>query len=513
MASDVPERLPRRDWRDDLLVQDRQRPSEASQSSAPSVLPPPGRPETNQTWCSLPSLTQFAAQTFEHSQPSTAGSWWKPCWFPFTGIAEDQNATEDQNRTYHRVTQKISCSFALPEGLAVDIQAMISGVSQAMDVFRGFLVILFTVAHVLLTLSSAQDRLHRPASLFICNAAFVQCCAGVMLVCGYSCYARYLREWPDPSTCSWTDVFHAFSLPFVCAWICSFAFCFLGPKIDDDLTEDLKQVLLLRGPHFEGAEILLACSLNFGLVFLTRRLVSSLIDGIKGQSARYAFTMTLACSPLIITTLLQELYPNKESTSTILPHLLHFNLGILTAACWDRFLSLLKPTGFRTPNDSVQLLPWNAMKTWSAALLMVWWVLFLLFIPLGQVGFSHDLATEEVATPLGSLRSGQIGGPSPLWMLVSLWPNAMCMLSSAILVALQSFSTGLRCVKMELEHFGSNALYYLTVISIFLASLQRRSMLAGSESLASCLIGSASILAASRFLHFLAGLSHKLARE
>jgi len=385
---------------------------------------------------------------------------------------------------------------------------MISGVSQAVDVFRGFLVILFAVANVLHMLSSAQDRLHRPASLFICNAAFVQCCAGVMLVCGYSCYARYLREWPDPSTCSWTDVFHAFALPFICAWICSFAFCFLGAKIDDDLTEDLTQVLLLRGPHFEGAEILLACSLNFGLVFLMRRLVSSLIDGIKGQTARDAFTVTLACSPLIITTLLQA----QESTSPILPHLLHFNLGIMTAACWDRFLSLLKPTGFRTPNDSVQLLPWDAVKTWSSALLIVWWVLFMLFIPLGQVGFSHDLATEEVATPLGRLRSGQIGGPSPLWMLVSLWPNALCMLSSAILVALQSFSSGLRCVKMELEHFGSNALYYLTVISIFLASLQRRSM-AGSESLASCLIGGASILAASRFLHFLAGLSNKLARE
>ncbi|CAE7435911.1 HERC2 [Symbiodinium sp. KB8] len=91
-------------------------------------------------------------------------------------------------------------------------------------------------------------------------------------------------------------------------------------------------------------------------------------------------------------------------------------------------------------------------------------------------------------------------------------PLAALMILCGLVVTLRHFSAFLRWLDAELTHIGQNLLYYLVVINIFLASLQRSDLHRASCSLCHCLLGAFSILAASRFIHFMAGQSRKAAK-
>lgn len=132
----------------------------------------------------------------------------------------------------------------------------------------------------------------------------------------------------------------------------------------------------------------------------------------------------------------------------------------------------------------------------------------VLFAPLGQVILMHDFSSAQLS-PVGH---PALGLPSPLWLLASVWPLAALMILCGLVVTLRHFSAFLRWLDAELTHIGQNLLYYLVVINIFLASLQRSDLHRASCSLCHCLLGAFSILAASRFIHFMAGQSRKAAK-
>jgi len=443
-------------------------------------------------------------------QPSFGSSAWEDAaskWLQQTFIADDQKS----GKADLRCTRSPCC---LAEGLTIDVHGTVLGVSRAVDVFRGALVILWTWAQVVHTLSSLEQRLNNDASLVLCNVASLLCYPGLMLACGYSSYERFLREWPDPGTYNSWDLLGALLLPLTSAWISAFAFCFLDPTLNlEEPLEVVKQVLLFGGGRPEGAEILMALSVNFCVVYVVWRPASGVLHSIKARVWHDAFAFVLALSPLALLVGLKTLSLEARSgiVMAALPYLLHVHLGILAAACWDRFLSQLQPAGLQTVTDSIHLLPWDVFKGWLALGTAAWWVAFILFIPLGQVALIQDLTSQAFHSPLerSALGPPASGFPSPLWLLASVWPLAVCVVTCGLIVVVRNFNPVVRWMDLELSHVGQNLLYYMVVINIFLASQQRNDPHRGSASLSRCFLGALSILAASRFIHFMAGLSRK----
>ncbi|CAJ1382785.1 unnamed protein product [Effrenium voratum] len=483
---------PKRDWRVDMLVQDR---SDEVTSTKPPAEDSKSAPQSG----AVSGLLGFLSASPVDAGPTSA---LQP---DFRSSAFEEAASRWLQQTFidertHKKGDHPRPPCFLAEGLTVDVHGTVLGVSQAMDVFRGMLVVLYTSAQVIHTASE-----HRfGASLVLCNAAF-QCYPGIMLACGYSSYEKFLREWPDPGTYSAWDLSSTILLPLVSAWICSFAFCFLKPGANiEDPGEALKQVLLFGGSRAEGTEILLACSINFSIVFIAWRPVSRVLQSVKVRVWHDCLALALALSPLALMLCMKTLLFSEEEGAgmvvTFLPYLLFFHAGILLAACWDRFLSQLQPVGFQTVTDSIHLLPWDVFKSWLLCTSIAWWTSFVFFMPLGQVALVHDLAALR--------RPGVQGFLSPLWVMALLWPLAVSLVMCGLMVTAKKFNTVLRLLQLELWHVGKNMMYYMVVVNIFLAS-QQRSDGHRNASLGKCLLGATSILAASRFIHFMAGLSRQ----
>lgn len=522
---DHAERAPARNWRVDMLVEDRHlhRGSEPSsdvrsatkmQGASDSRMErscsdDPGSVSSLLGFLSTSPAADNTGQTRSSLQPTFSSSALEEAasrWLQQTFITEsDQRSHKGDLRT----ATKPLCF--LPDGLTIDVHGTVLGVSRAVQVFRGMLVILYTAAQVIRAMSSVDNRISNHVSLAICNIASFLCYPGLMLACGYSSYEKFLHEWPDPGTYNSWDLFTALLLPLLSAWICNFAFCFLGAPSEEAPTQAAEQVLLFSGGRPEGAEILLATSVNFAFVFVFWRPVAGLLHTVKARVWHDVLAFALALSPLALMFCLKTLSFGEDwpgRTAMVLPYLLHVHLGILGAACWDRFLSQLRPLGFQAMADSTHLLPWDVFKGWLVFTTAAWWVAFVLFAPLGQVILMHDFSSAQLS-PVGH---PALGLPSPLWLLASVWPLAALMILCGLVVALRHFNAFLRWLDAELTHIGQNLLYYLVVINIFLASLQRSDLHRASCSLCHCLLGAFSILAASRFIHFMAGQSRKAAK-
>lgn len=430
-----------------------------------------------------------------------------------------------------------------PEGFLVDAHALVLGTTKSIDVFRGILVVLVVFANSLLTIGSAE-MLDQPGSgcLLICNAAASQVFAGCMLAFGYSAYTQFLRVWPDPPRIESWQVLKTMIFPILCAWIISFTWRFLAPERAAVPNEELQQgsvtasllrVVIFQGAHAGGPDLLLASSMNFVLVFLLWRPINFIMSSIESGWRHDILAVLIAISPLAIcwfplqscgeTNVLALFWPCGTEEKEIgavpgLPHLMDFNLGLLAAACWDRFLCQLRPYGGGGSN--LHILPWETARRWGLGLVALFGILSMLFVPLGQVMMSHDLFHTEVQTPFGSLQRGPSGGPSALWMLASLWPTASWAVCAVVLVSYRGSPLIGSCLHYPLsflEHLGANVLYYVVFLNIMLAGLCARHRIYGHKSandkdqsgLCESLVAALLILCAGRFLHFIAKMARK----
>lgn len=422
------------------------------------------------------------------------------------------------------------------DGLFVNANELVVGVSHTLDVFKGFLVVLMCTSNVIITMSSSSQRSESFASLLICNFAAAQCFVGFMVAFGYSCYRQYLREWPDPPRKDRlrVRVFRAIFLPVLGAWVCNFAWCFICLK-NEPTKELMIAVFTFTRVFGNGPDFLLGFSINLTLAYVLWRPLVKLVKSIRPGTHPYrnwrrdAVALGVVMAPMFL-----ALFPVTDCTGgrrwvqwllvckkrdidtpnlPALPHLADFGIGILLAAVFDRFVGELRPVGNGGIGGGLHFLQWGAARQWSVALLTVAIIALSLFVPLGQVFLHEDLSIVQMSTPFGQLVRGFSCGPSLLWLLSTLWPVAVCVVSSALLVAFKSIQYGvfLRWPLAWLEHLGANVLYCLVVIDIFLAGLFRGFMRVDPFpfTLPHCLLCVVVILAFARFLHYAARTSRK----
>jgi hypothetical protein len=290
------------------------------------------------------------------------------------------------------------------------------------------------------------------------------------------------------------------------------------------------RLLSLDGVTGSGPDVLLACSLSFVIVYALWSPVGKLFCQVKEGWGRDGLVLIVALSPMLTTLVhvpgctgsmrwARLILPcagqpeeEKDGLLPALPHLADFNLGILLAACWDRFISDLKPLGGAQTPSGLHLLPWPAARRWAAGLSAWALLLMTLFVPLGQVFFYTDLEREQVSTPLGQLGHGphtSLVGPSAFGLLAALWPIGVWAAVACLCVSVRGLlAEPLRAPVGELEHLGANVLYYIVVINVFLAGLGHGGR-AKSWSIGSCLLIATGILAAGRFLHRIAKAARK----
>lgn len=420
----------------------------------------------------------------------------------------------------------------------MDANALIVGVGQALDVFKGSLLLLMAASQVLVAMSTPASRERSPLGLFVCNSAAAHCVAGVMAAFGFACYVQYFREWPDPAPGECLQVLRTCLLPLVCAWICGFAQRFSRPMSSlaghGAAMLEVRKALVFEGTYGCGPDLLIACTINFLLVYVLWRPISHLMGGLRPSWGRDAAALGLAIAPLLLTVVevegcgnhrqwVRHLLPCSGDQGDLagslpaLPHLVHFAAGLLLAACWDRFYSELRPVGDGGPGGGLHVLPWAAARQWGAIVLAVSLILALLFVPLGQVFLYADLTSKHVPTRFGRLVRAYPDGPSSLWLLATLWPVGAWAATAALIVALASSGAGGVMLKLpvgELEHLGANMLYYVTFLNVFLAGVvQAYKGVAAADPLAfstsHCLVGAMGILAAGRVLFFAARVARK----
>jgi len=440
------------------------------------------------------------------------------------------------------------------EGLLLDMHQLLRDASATLDVFKGSLVVLMAASNVIITMSSTTLRSHSFASLVICNAASSQCFVGFLLAFGFSCYGQYLQERADPPSPKELStlrlrVLRAIAGPVLGAWVCNFAWCFLCLK--NELTRaNLIDVATFSRVFGNGPDFLCSFSLDLALVYVLwhpiKRLLDNagkasehvpesehpsvgLISGISPENRRDILALAIALSPLLLTMVAVPdctsnrrwvqwfLVCDKREVDTpslpALPHLMDFSLGIVVAACWNRFLADLRPVGNGGPSGGFSILPMQAIRRWCFFMVGASMTLLVLFVPLGQVWLHKDLSVLQMATPFGQMIRGFSNGPSALWLLATLWPVATWAGIVVVLVTLRGTALGflLKWPLLWFEHLGANVLYYLVVTDLFLAGMYRGLPTAFSTkidpfpfTLPNCLVCTALILLSGRFLHFIA---------
>mmetsp|Transcript_127946 Transcript_127946/g.239331 ORF Transcript_127946/g.239331 Transcript_127946/m.239331 type:complete len:518 (-) Transcript_127946:117-1670(-) len=427
---------------------------------------------------------------------------------------------------------------ALPgDGFYIDAHQLVLDRSVALDVFKGVLVVLQASSLVIITLGDKDVRVKSSLSLLVCNAAATHCFIGFLMAFGYSCYRQYLRDWPDPprnlSRVRWR-VLRAVASPVGGAWLCNFVWCFICYK--QELTGwQFFEVLTFTRIFGTGPDFLLGFSINLTLVYMMWRPVTTMLNTIKPGTHPYtgwrrdAAILAIALSPLLFSFVsvpdctghwrwAQWLFVcDKRDVDTpslpALPHLVDFNVGMLVAACWDRFVSHLRPVGDGGVSGGLHMLPFEDAKYWATTVAILAAVLLVFFIPLGQVWLYEDLVMADISTPFGHLARGFSGGPSALWLLSTMWPLAALSMASAILVMLRSapYCAVLTWPLTWLEHLGANVLYYLIVVDLFTAGMYRGFLHFEPFPLdfRSSLACTALILAFGRFCHLLAKVARK----
>lgn len=385
--------------------------------------------------------------------------------------------------------------------------------TEALDVFKGVLVIIMTWAHVDLTLMSAAEQYLLSIPHFIGNAAASLCFLGFMFSYGFSCDLAYLSDWKKRDEAERTGrMLRSAMLPVLGAWCCAFGWGFMCFKLPLDF-ETVLRILDFRITLGNGPDFLLCFTTCILVMFSLRRFVNmGFASGIRVQIiCSTALLLTpLACVRLVAadcTGLKKYLGYFVECTLRdpfapvlpALPHLFYFNMGLLFA----RSLRML-------PQSQV-----DRSKFLAGCLIFAIFSAALTY-PLMTV-WASNFGNISVPTKFGPITRGFVDGPSVLWLLGNVFPVSTVL---AMAFAFQYYldthkHLGLwfvRTLRNELAQLGGNVLLYLIVADLCLAGLYRGQ---GNEPLGQrgCALMTVTVIGITRFLQYLSTSgAHGMAR-
>lgn len=377
-------------------------------------------------------------------------------------------------------------------------QTKILGIcTEALDTFKGLLVVIMTWAHVQLTLMSPAEQSNLSSAHFIGNAAASLCFLGFMLSYGFTCDIAYISD--SKKRCPWERtrrVLRSAALPIVGAWICGFGWAWMCFKLPMDLSTTIN-ILDFRATVGNGPDFLLC----FTTCLLIMNSLRSLVNFALEQPPHATFTLThgnnatttiqyarglrwgcvafLLLGPLALSrvsvhdcTGVRKYYGYffdctiRDAFAPVLPalpHLLYFNAGLLLAR------------GVKAIDDNkvdIQIV------TKVAA--MVLFVSAGLTAPLIKL-WSYNFGNLSMPVQLGSVsmqvNRGFVDGPSPLWLLGNVFPVSAVLLSvlggSYWAGSSKANNSPGHFIIRELQNLGEHILLYLIIADLCLAGLYR----------------------------------------
>lgn len=383
--------------------------------------------------------------------------------------------------------------------------------NEALNVFKGILVIFMTWAHTNLTLLPPAEQYYLSLPHFVGNAAASVCFLGFMLAYGFSCDNAYLSDWKKRSaTERFQRMVRSAAIPVAGAWCCAFAWGWMCFKLPLDF-QTFIQMLDFRLTMGNGPDFLLCFSACILVMYILRRPVNA---GLRaGSPERICFcVLILLLGPLALTRLivpdctgLRKYFGYffectlREAWSPVLPalpHLFYFNLGLLLARIVRSVDGDLK-SGTLVNGSKL------AMGSVVCGL-----VALVLCYPLYTV-WAYNFGNLSVPTRWGPITRGFVDGPSVMWLLGNVFPVfAVLAFSISFQYTVDRYDGGacswpLRFIRSEVANLGANVLLYLVVADMCLAGLYRGSLGQFPLHTQGCMGMTCGIICITRFLQFL----------
>jgi len=372
---------------------------------------------------------------------------------------------------------------------------------DALDVFKGVLVIFMTYSHVDLVLVNPSDALYGRIGHFVGNIASSMCFLGFMFSYGFACDCMYISDWKKrglTELCS--RVFRSICLVLIGALVCSFSWSFLCFKFP--FTFDMVMSLLtfynLVG---NGPDFIISFATMLLIMFPLRDVINHYWE--KSIQNRELLISLMLILPLCLTFFTvqdctgRRKYINMflachqreawNANLSALPHLFYFNIGLICSR-------LLREYGFKSFTHFLAI--------------MLGTVFSFLAIPLYST-WNMNWGNVMAETDYGMVTRGFVDGPSMWWLVGNLFSLYLLLITC---VAFNHMKVAL-WLNNELQHLGANILLYLVVADIILAGAYRAQATPQDASPLSAFPGgflvTLGILATTRFLHYMAQSSRK----
>lgn len=372
---------------------------------------------------------------------------------------------------------------------------------DALDVFKGVLVIFMTYSHVDLVLVNPSDALYGRVGHFIGNIASSMCFLGFMFSYGFACDCMYISDWKKrglTELCS--RVFRSICLVLIGALVCSFSWSFLCFKFPITF-EMVMSLLTFYNLVGNGPDFIISFATMLLIMFPLRDVINH--HWQKSIQSRELLISLLLILPLCLTFFSvqdctgRRKYINmflachqREAWSanlSALPHLFYFNIGLICSR-------LLREYGF---------------KSFTYFLAITLGTVFaLLAIPLYST-YNMNWGNVMAETDYGMVTRGFIDGPSMWWLVGNLFSLYLLLTTC---VAFNHFKLCL-WLNNQLQHLGANILLYLVVADLILAGAYRAQAAPKDAFPLSAFPGgflvTLGIFATTRFLHYMAQSSRK----
>jgi len=425
------------------------------------------------------------------------------CYTPKVIISKP-NAEQEDAET--KITQLLEGGTASTIGKILEKKPKkrneVNEVLEALDLFKGILVIFMTYSHVNLVLVNPADAQYSKLGHFIGNIASAMCYLGFMFAYGFVCDCMYISNYkPRPFVDLCTRVMRSICLPMLGALICSFAWTFLCFKfpINFEMVASLLTFYNLVG---NGPDFILSFATMMVIMFPLREIINYYWDNGKMVQRELLMTLLLLI-PLGFTFIHIEncmgnrKYLNIFFECTIrepwsanlcaLPHLFYFNSGLIAAR-------LVREYGIQS---------FTSIGAVTCGMFFA-----ILSIPLYSV-WDQNYGNLMVETPFGMVTRGFTNGPSVWWIVGNIF-SIFCLLQASWYF---HQSKRLQWLNEELQHLGANILLYLVVADIILAGSYRASITPEDAFPLMVFPGgflvTAGIIGGTRFLHYLGHSSRK----
>lgn len=373
---------------------------------------------------------------------------------------------------------------------------------EALDVFKGVLVLFMTYSHVNLVLVNPADATYGTMGHFVGNVASSMCFLGFMFCYGFACDCMYISNTKNRTLtelCS--RVGRSICLPIIGALVCSFSWSFLCFKfpLTFEMVVSLLSFYNLVG---NGPDFIMSFVTMLLIMFPLRNVINRYWDS-GNMAHRELLAVILLLVPLSLTFLhvedctgtrkyinmLLECTKREPWSANIcaLPHLFYFNLGLISSR-------LLREYGIA-----------SFSPFWATTLGMGFAFLAIPLFSVWQISYGNIMAQ----TPFGMVTRGFTNGPSQWWLVGNMF-SIYCLLLASWSFHRRHLS---EWISNELQHLGANILLYLVCADIILAGSYRPQATPNDAFPLSVFPGgflvTMLILVATRFIHYLGHSSRK----